>query len=116
MIVQMHFDELNRLLSEYERVGFMMAVKAYEPARDLIRRSELLAWLKLMYVDMDEFRRLEKMGEIKPRRKGSAPNSPLFYSKQEVMGKLTRLKYYRALQMGGGDLGEFLENRLTKNT
>lgn len=102
MIVQMHYDELCRLLSEYVRVGYAEAVRSYEPPRDLLRRAELLSWLKFVHADVGEFRLLEKRGDIKARRQGKADNSPLYYSKREVMEKMASLRLYRALERGGG--------------
>lgn len=45
------FEELTGLLADFTQIGFMEAVKAYEPAQDNIRRSEVKKWLKMMLVD-----------------------------------------------------------------
>ena len=84
MEIRMQFDELCRMLSDYVQVGYMEAVRAYEPARDRVRQTEVKAWLKFMHADMELFRKLEKRGDIKARRIGKAVNSPLYYSKREI--------------------------------
>ena len=52
-MVRMPFDELCRLLSDYVQVGYMEAVRAYEPAADMVRQGEVRAWLKMVHVDAD---------------------------------------------------------------
>ncbi len=84
MKIIIEFSRLNRLLSDYVQIGYMGAVKAYEPAQDMIRQTEVEKWLKMTYADKDLFRKLVKNGTIKPRRQGTAKNSPLYYSKEEI--------------------------------
>lgn len=95
--VRMTFDELSRLLTDYVQVGYAEAVRAYEPSRDLVRRAELLSWLKFIHADIDEFRRLEKRGDIRARRRGKADNSPLYYSVSEVKRAMALLRTYRTV-------------------
>lgn len=102
MELRITFDELGRLLTDYVQVGYAEAVRAYEPTRDLVRRSELLSWLKFIHADIDEFRRLEKRGDIRARRKGKADNSPLFYSKSEVKRAMALLRVYRTANKDAG--------------
>lgn len=85
-------SELYDAISRFVQVGMMEAVKAYEPAGDLLRRSELKEWLRVAYVDADAFRRLEKSGLVKAVKRGNAPNSLLLYSKKEVKQALATLK------------------------
>lgn len=84
MNVTMPFDELCRLISDYSQAGYMEAVKAYEPASDNIRSTEMSAWLRIMQIDRRKFRALVKSGAICPFRLGTGRNSPLYYSKAEV--------------------------------
>lgn len=79
------FEELTGLLADFTQIGFMEAVKAYEPAQDNIRRSEVKKWLKMMLVDYSKFNALVNGGYIKPRRMGTGKNSPLCYSKKEII-------------------------------
>ncbi len=97
MKVVMEFSRLNRLLSEYVQVGFMGAVKAYEPAQDLIRKADVEKWLKMTYADRGMFKKLVKMGAIKPRRRGTAKNSPLCYSKAEIKRALAAVEVLDAV-------------------
>lgn len=78
------FNEIYSLLTDYAQVGFMEAVKAYEPTQDRIRKSEVLGWLKMMRIDIKKFHALVAERKIKPFRIGASKNSPLYYSKKEI--------------------------------
>lgn len=80
----MTIQELGDIISRYTELGFMEAVKRYEPAQDLIRASDVKPWLEINRIDYKKFKAFLKRGDIKPIRKGTAANSPLFYSKAEI--------------------------------
>lgn len=84
-------DELGRIISDYVQVGFCEAVKAYEPTQDEIRKSEVKRWLKFNKVSLKTFDALESIGMVKARR-GSKVNSPLYYSKAEILNALATMK------------------------
>lgn len=92
MNVIMTFDELAGLLADYTQIGFMEAVKAYEPARDNIRMSEVKSWLKFMHVDSKKFDVLVANGIIKPKRMGTGRNSPIYFSKKEIIENMKAIK------------------------
>lgn len=77
-------NELNAVIADFVQVGFMEAVKAYEPARDLVRASEIKDWLHMMQIDEARFNALRKKKLINTIRKGTGRNSPLYYSKKEI--------------------------------
>lgn len=83
--ILMSFEELKGIIADYTQIGFMEAVRAYEPAQDLIRQSAVEKWLKMMRVDLKKFVALSESGAIKARRIGKSKNSPLYYSKKEIM-------------------------------
>lgn len=97
MKIVIEFSRLNRLLSDYVQIGYMGAVKAYEPAQDMIRQTDVENWLKMTYADKDLFRKLVKSGAIKPKRHGSAKNSPLYYSKEEIKRALSAVKVLKVI-------------------
>lgn len=80
----MDIEELQSIMIDSYQVGYMEAVKAYEPAQDLIRLSEVKRWLKIMRIDLKKFNVLVHKEIIKPIRKGVSRNSPLYYSKKEI--------------------------------
>ena len=84
MKVTIEFSELNDSLQRFVQVGFMEAVKAYEPAQDRLRLKDVKAWLKMMLIDYKTFKALVDRGAIKARRTGTAKNSPLYYAKKEI--------------------------------
>ena len=77
-------NELNAMIADFVQVGFMEAVKAYEPARDLVRASEVKGWLRMMRMEQKKFNTLCEQGVIRAVRKGTGRNSPLYYSKKEI--------------------------------
>jgi hypothetical protein len=88
----MDTQEIKSLMADAVQIGYMQAVKSYEPASDAIRSTEVKQWLKHMLVSWAQFVKLERAGLIKPYRKGKAANSPLFYSKSEIKQALTTAK------------------------
>lgn len=82
-------NELNAVIADFVQVGFMEAVKAYEPAQDLVRASELDGWLRMMKIDEKKFKSLCRKGIIQAVRKGTGRNSPLYYSKKEIKQALS---------------------------
>lgn len=80
----MDIQELNAVISDFVQVGYMEAVKAYEPEQDLIKKTDVEEWLKKMRMDVKKFHKLIKIEIIKPFKKGNSINSPLFYSKKEI--------------------------------
>lgn len=95
--VTMRFEELAGLLADFTQVGFMEAVRAYAPAQDRIRKSEVKKWLKMMLVDYKDFKALVDGGYIHVRRNGTGRNSPLYFSKKEIMNVLKAKKLLSVL-------------------
>lgn len=77
-------EELFATIADFVQVGYMQAVKAYEPTNDNIRQSDVCNWLRLNLIDERQFKQLERKGLIKSFRLGTAKNSPLYYSKEEI--------------------------------
>lgn len=85
-------QELKCIIADFVQIGFMQAIKAYEPSQDLLRKSEVKKWLKMMMISEAEFKRLLASDHIKPIRMGEGRNSPLFYSKQEIKQALSMMR------------------------
>ncbi len=85
----MDLADLQSIMIDSYQVGYMEAVKSYEPAQDLIRLREVKKWLKMMRIDLKRFNVLVESGIIKPLRKGTSRNSPLYYSKKEIKQALS---------------------------
>lgn len=94
MNITLPFDELCRIMSDFTQIGFMSAIKAYEPTQDLIRAREVKDWLKIMLIDEKKFNALVNNGKIKARRIGTGKNSPLYYSKKEIKAAITAAKIF----------------------
>lgn len=85
----MKIEEIQSIMIDSYQVGYMEAIKAYEPAQDLIRLSDVKKWLKMMKIDLKKFNVLVHKEIIKPIRKGEGRNSPLYYSKKEIKQALS---------------------------
>ena len=93
----MDFNELKNIISDFVQVGYMTAVQAYEPPQDVVRKSDVKKWLKMMNIDYNKFKNLVDIGTIKARRLGTAKNSPLYYSKKEIKQALATAKVSKIL-------------------
>lgn len=94
MNVTLPFDELCRMMSDFTQIGFMEAVKAYEPAQDLLRVRDVKKWLKIMLIDENKFESLVHSGVIKAKRMGTGKNSPFYFSKKEIKSALVANKIF----------------------
>lgn len=90
--MEISVQELNRIIADFVQVGFMQAVKAYEPSQDLVRKSEVKKWLKMMMISDVDFKRLLASDLVKPIRMGEGRNSPLYYSKKDIKQALSLMK------------------------
>ena len=111
----MDMQELSRIVADFVQVGWMQAVKMYEPPQDAVRLSDVKRWLRMACLDYKTFQRLVKAEAIRPFRKGKGQNSPLYYSKADLkqafaaagMGQMmARASMSRAAARKPGDDGE----------
>lgn len=91
-------DQISAFIADSIQIGYMTAVKAYEPTADELKQSDLKKWCQATFTDYKKLRRLIKAEIIKPHRKGDAKNSPLFFSKAEIKQAIitNRLSQYIA--------------------
>lgn len=87
-------EELGGIIADFVRVGYNSAVADYDPPQDKLRQSEVKKWLKFRHIDFRTFQELEKQGLIHAR-KGTAVNSPLYYSKAEIQKALATMRVNR---------------------
>lgn len=99
----MDIQELNSVIADFVQVGYMGAIKAYEPPQDLIRLCDVKKWLKMNKKDISKFNTLVRQEVIRPIRRGTGKNSPRFYSKEEII---------RSLAMA--DIGRFIASGLVR--
>ncbi|MGP1549184.1 MAG: hypothetical protein ACTTI4_00580 [Prevotella fusca] len=81
--MEISIAELGGIIADFVRVGYNSAIKDYEPAQDLLRKSEVKKWLKFRNIEYKQFQSLVEKGLIHAR-KGNSVNSPLYYSKAEI--------------------------------
>mgnify|MGYP000873397929 CR=1 FL=1 len=88
--------EIGSIISDFVRVGYNAAVKDYDPPQDKLRQAEVKKWLKFRRIDFKTFHELEKQGLIHAR-KGTAVNSPLYYSKAEIQKAFATMRLNRLM-------------------
>ncbi len=81
-------NDLGKLIQQYTQLGHVQAVKMYDPVSDVIRISEVERWLKHNNIDCGLFRKLVKLGVIEKHRTGLSKNSPVAYSKAEILAAI----------------------------
>lgn len=82
--MNINIEELQTIIAESYQVGYMEAVRCYEPAQDFIKTKDLKKWLSSMHMDWNKFLLFIDKGFVTPIRKGTCVNSPLLYSKKEI--------------------------------
>lgn len=90
-------NELYDVVADFVQIGYMEAVRTYEPPQDSVRQSEVRKWLQMMCVDYKTFNALVHKGLINPHRSGTSANSPLVYSKKEIKQALATVKINRLM-------------------
>lgn len=95
----MTIEELGNVIADFIRVGYDTAVADYDPPQDVLRASEVKKWLRFRHLDIKVFKDFENLGLIKARR-GSAKNSPLLYSKKEIVRVFATQKLIKLFDYG----------------
>lgn len=90
--MELTLDDIVSVVNKAVQIGYMQAVKAYEPTSDYIKKTELNAYLRLHTINKKNFDALVDNGYIVPRHKGKAQNSAIVYSKKEIQQALLSLK------------------------
>lgn len=85
-------EDFTQMIIGAYQVGFMEAVRAYEPEQDLVRASKVKSWLKMANIEYKKFSRMVDSGMIHAKRKGTGKNSPIYYSKSEIKKALFTAK------------------------
>ena len=96
-MITLTLPEIGRMIAEYTEIGYMAAVKAYDPPQDRLRLSEVRKWLRANHIAYKDFQSLVKQGVVTPVHAGSAKNSPLFFSKKEIKQGFAAVCLHRCL-------------------
>lgn len=82
------YDAFCRAMSDCARIGFMQAIKAYEPEADYIKERDVKRWLCMLGIEKKKFDWMVGHDEIKKKRIGTSANSPWYYSKADIIQKM----------------------------
>jgi hypothetical protein len=84
-----------RDLKEYgirmAELGVQQYLKSIEPLSDLIKKKEVEQWLKNRG-ERVTIKQIEQWGKVKPKKTGNGLNSPLYYSKVEILAALNAIE------------------------
>ena len=80
----MTIEQIGEMMADFVQIGYMTAVRAYEPTSDELRIKDVEKWCRATFTDYEKLCRLIKAGVVTPHRRGESKNSPLLYSKAEI--------------------------------
>lgn len=81
-------ENLREIIIDCIEVGYMKAIKDYCVDEDLIRATQIDSWLAKNNISKKTFKTLLNEHSIVGIRKGTARNSPIYYSKEQVKAAL----------------------------
>lgn len=85
--------QLKNIMADMAQIGYMKAVKAYEPTKDNVSSRELIRWFNTMNISPSYIKKMESEGLIKGKRKGTSKNSPIYYSRLEIKQALAAIDF-----------------------
>ena len=93
-------EQFGQYIADFIQIGRMQMAKAYEPLGDMVRAAELKSWCMATSTDYKAVEALIKGGVIARHRTGEAKNSPIVYSKQEVIQAVVTAKISSDMTFG----------------
>lgn len=93
-------EQFGEYIADFIQIGRMQMVKAYEPIADAVRAVELKSWCIATSTDYKAVEALIASGAIAKHRMGGAKNSPIVYSKQEVIQAVVTAKIASDMTFG----------------
>lgn len=67
--LELDLYQLKNIMADMVQVGYMKAIKVYEPTKDNISTRELVRWFKTLGVDPSYINKMESEGLIKAKEK-----------------------------------------------
>lgn len=98
--MNIELTELKRMVKEAAELGVEKWEKRNAPARDELKQREVYRWVKTMGYGPSFIDELEKKGVIHVRKKGTAKNSSLLYSKAEIQAAIDSDRKEREKEKG----------------
>ncbi len=90
--ITLELFELKNICMDMAELGAAACERKRSPALDEIKQREAFRWLKSLGYEPKLLSELEQAGLIHKKRKGTAINSPLIYSKFELQAALNTLR------------------------
>lgn len=67
--LELDLYQLKNIMADMVQVGYMKAIKVYEPTKDNISTRELVRWFKTLGIDPSYINKMESEGLIKAKEK-----------------------------------------------
>ena len=87
--MEITLHDIQTIIADSVQLGYMKAVKAFEPTADIIREKDLKVWCLANAIDIKTITKMITRGDIKKHRMGTCRNSPIGFSKTEIKELLT---------------------------
>lgn len=84
----MYYDQVVNMINRAVEIGIAANEARREPANDKLKQREVKKWLKANKIKQSVLDELVEAGQVKKRRMGPAKNSPIVYSKFEIIKAL----------------------------
>ena len=90
-VINISFDRLRTLMEGCVAAGNLAARRMLDGEGDKMTQRQAEQYLKSRGIRPMELKKMVALGLVKPRRKGKSANSPVIYSRQQVMQALVTI-------------------------
>jgi len=97
MKVTLEWYQLQKLLIDAAKLGAQQAERERNLGGDEMREREAYRWMQAKGLRPALLDRLVDEGRVKPKRRGTAKNSPKIYSRLEIQAALAARENYKSL-------------------
>lgn len=90
--MQLELWQIKNMYMHFAQVAVAAYKKVEEPESDLLKQREVFRWFKLEGIEISMLSKMEEDGLVHSQRKGTAKNSPKYYSRLEIVSALKAIK------------------------
>lgn len=96
-VITISFDRLKSLMEGCVAAGNLSARRMLDGEGDKMTQRQAERYLKSRGIRLLELKKMVALGLVKPRRKGKSANSPVIYSRQQVIQALTTIEFAKSV-------------------
>lgn len=82
--MRIKIEQIQSIITDAVQIGYMEAIKAYEPYTDELKEKEAQRWCKATFGTWANIKSLMRAGLIKGHRRGDFKNCAIYYSKADI--------------------------------